>query len=60
MATIWVRMEGKGRKPLNIGGVYRDHRLLLQDQPNRTGDPQKWRWRWSRIVEGWKKAVKNW
>ena len=58
-ASIWVKIVKKGGKPLHIGGIYRDHRLLLQEQPNLTGDPLLQRQRWSRIINGWKKAEKN-
>ena len=33
--------------------------LLLQVQPNLTGEPELQRQRWSRIVDGWKRAERN-
>ena len=59
-ASVWIRVEVKGRRKLNIGGgVYRDHKLLLQPQPNMSGDPQLQRMRWRKILNGWKKGAKD-
>ena len=59
-AMIWVKLSMRGgKKPFHIGGMYRDHKLLLQQQPNRTGEPEMQRQRWSKIISGWKKAEKN-
>ena len=58
-ATIWVKLGGKGGRPMHIGGIFCDHRLLLQDQPNMTGTPHLHKLRWNRIVKGWKLAAKN-
>ena len=58
-ASIWIKLTIRGGKPLHVGGIYRDHRLLLQDQPNVTGSPALQRQRWNRILAGWKKAEKN-
>ena len=50
--------DNQNRK-INIGGAYRDHKLLLQPQPNQTGDVQLQRMRWKKILDGWKKSARN-
>ena len=45
-ASIWIKLEKKGGKPLHNGGIYRDNKLLLQEQPNLTGEPALQRLRW--------------
>ena len=51
-AVVWIRVTVKGNRKINIGGAYRDHKLLLQPQPNLTGDMQLQRMRWKKIL-GW-------
>ena len=38
-ASIWVKVTIKGRRSLYIGGNYREHKLLMQQQPNVSGTP---------------------
>ena len=59
VAVIWIRVTLKGNRKMNIGGVYRDHKLLMQTQPNMTGDLQLQRLRWKKVIWGWKKAAKD-
>ena len=58
-AMIWIKLVTRGGKPFHIGGIYRDHKLLLPEQPNRTGEPELQRGRWSRIISGWKRAERD-
>ena len=59
-AAIWVSIGRPGRKPLRVGGYYREHTLLRQDaDPNRTGDPQFQKARWDQLVGSWKTAAAN-
>ena len=56
-ATIWVN-SGKGRKALNIGGIYRELRILGQGHRAATWlDLQnEQEERWKNIVNNWKRA----
>ena len=36
LTEIWVRVGNSRRSPTHIGGIYHEHRLLCQPQPNRT------------------------
>ena len=56
--SIWVKIRVKGRSPIVIGGNYREHRLLLQQQPNVTNTPALQASRWEKTVEGWSAAAK--
>ena len=57
--VIWVKVAARGRRPIYIGGAYREHQLLLQPQPNNTGTPRLQQRRWGKIIDGWKLAAKN-
>ena len=58
--AIWVKVISRGRKPIIIGGLYREFHLLLQNQhPNNTDDIKLQLERWKTTVNGWKKAARN-
>ena len=57
--AIWVKIIACGRKPIVIGGLYREHHLLLQPQPNLTDDRNLQIVRWKKSINGWLKAAKN-
>ena len=57
--AIWVKVTSRGRKPLVIGGVYREFHHLLQKQPNNTDDWELQLDRWKRTVDSWRKASKD-
>ena len=46
--AIWVKLITRGRKPLVIGGIYREFHHLLQTPPNNTDE-------WSLQVKRWGK-----
>ena len=56
---IWVKITSRGRKPLVIGGVYREFHHLLQPAPNNTDEWTKQVDRWRRTVASWRKASKD-
>ena len=56
---IWVKVTARGKKPLVIGGIYREQHQLLQTIPNKTDDPKLQLDRWKVTLSGWKKASKN-
>ena len=53
IASIWLRFPRKGKKPLIVGALYREHHLLEQDLPNRTGEPATQNERWNKILNQW-------
>ena len=56
-ASIWVKIIIEGRRPIVVGGNYREHKFLLQQQPNVSGSPALQQKRWSKTVEGWAAAA---
>ena len=63
LASIWVKIGQQGRKPIVVGGVYREQHLLQpgapRGTPNTTGTPMLQRERWGRVLQGWKAATRN-
>ena len=57
--AIWVKIISRGRKPLVVGGLYREHHLLLQPQPNNTDMRHLQNARWKKSLTGWTKAARN-
>ena len=39
-ASIWLELKRTGQKKVHIGGIYREHRLLLQDEDTGTDTDQ--------------------
>ena len=59
ISAIWIKVGKAGRKPLVVGGVYREQHLLLQGNPNLTDAQDLQNDRWNRTLKGWIKATKN-
>ena len=57
--AIWIKVISRGRKPLVLGGMYREQHLLLQQQPNNTNEPRFQLSRWKTFIECWKKAARG-
>ena len=56
-ACIWIHQGSRGRKPLKIGGFYRELSLLRQGTPNLSNSPNLQLARWNTMLEGWKAAA---
>ena len=56
-ASIWISVGSRGKKPLVIGGMYREQSLLRQGRDNMTDAPDRQLARWNVQLEGWKAAV---
>ena len=56
VSSIWLRIGGKGRKALTLGGVYREHSLVRQPEPNNSSDTVQQERRWKIFVNQWKAA----
>ena len=56
ISSIWLKVGGRGRKAVLICGVYREHKLIRQEEPNFSGNPDKQLERWTKIVGQWSRA----
>ena len=57
-ASIWIQVGRRGRKPIRIGGLYREHTLLRQNvRVNMTADGQMQADRWNQQLAGWVAAA---
>ena len=56
-ASIWVSLGSRGRRPLTVGGLYREHSLLRKGEDNDTDSPNRQLARWNLQLEGWKAAI---
>ena len=56
-ACIWIQLGSRGRKPLKIGGFYRELSLLRQGTPNLSNSPNLQLTCWNTMLEGWKAAA---
>ena len=59
VASIWLKIKRRGCKTVTLGGVYREHSLLLQGYPNTSNDPGAQTLRWKRFVDQWRAASTN-
>ena len=59
VAVIWVSVKTKKRSSMIIGGIYREHRLLLKGRNNDSKTEAAQLERWNHFLEGWKLAAQN-
>ena len=59
IASIWVSILVGNRSIMKVGGIYREHRLMLQPKPNVTKTDQAQLERWNIFLQSWKKAAKT-
>ena len=57
IASIWVKISGRGLQTTMIGGIYREHKLLLQGLENNTNDDDLQTQRWNKFLNQWKQAT---
>ena len=58
-ASIWVKVGPQGRKPLLIGGIYREHQFLEQGEDNSSETDLAQESRWNKFVNKWEQAGRN-
>ena len=56
LASIWLRWGGNGQRSIIVGGIYREHTLLGQDDPSTSSSPIEQRNRWNNYISQWKAA----
>ena len=57
ISIIWASINNSSNKKIMVGGVYREHRLLLQPKPNITATEAAQNQRWSLIISSWRRAA---
>ena len=57
VAAIWIKIGAAGRKPMNICGVYREHRFIYEGAPEDSGSDNNQTLRWFKFIESWKRAA---
>ena len=57
IASIWVKICGRGMKRLLVGGIYREQTLLNQKEPNLSAVPLEQEARWRTFIDQWMRAT---
>ena len=53
ISTIWIKVGGRGVKGVRICGLYREHKLIRQPEPNNSDDVLLQVQRWEKTVRQW-------
>ena len=56
MSSSWLKVGGRGKKGLIIGGIYREQTLLGQDEGSLSSCPLEERKIWKNVLSQWKMA----
>ena len=59
VASIWVKVGTKGRRPITIGAMYREHRYLEQGPDSDSETDLRQLQRWNNFIEMWRKAARR-
>ena len=59
VAAIWVKLAIKGKKPLVVSGIYREHQYLEQGADNTSESDRSQLERWRRYVNTWSRAARR-
>ena len=59
IASIWLKVTNKGKKPLVVGGYYRQHQYILMEEENDSNTDQKQLERLSKFVQVWTRAARK-
>ena len=59
VAAIWASVKNGGKKVMMIGGVYREHQMLLKQKPNPTLLLAAQLECWNLFLKGWKRAARR-
>ena len=53
IASIFLKLSCKGRKSVNLGAIYREHRYIRQEEPNLSGSIAEQNKRWNIFTDQW-------
>ena len=56
LSSIWLRWGGNGPRSILIGGIYREHTLLGQEDPSISSSPPEQKKRWLDLIAQWRTA----
>ena len=56
LASIWLRWGGNGPRSILVGGIYREHTLLGQEDPSLSSSPSEQKNRWKNLISQWRTA----
>ena len=59
LAAVWIKVGARGKKPMVIGVIYREHRYILTEQGDDSNSPTKQYERWKLFVNSWKRAAQT-
>ena len=49
VATVWIKVGARGKKPILLSGIYREHKFLYM--PDDTGSDRNQERRWSSYIQ---------
>ena len=56
VASIWLRVSAKGRRPFHLGSIYREHKWIKQPDGDMSGDSRQQFMRWESFITQWEAA----
>ena len=59
VAAVWMRIGARGRRPMTLAAVYREHQFIIQDGPNDSVTPHRQLERWTKFVNVWARSVQG-
>ena len=58
IAAVWMKFGARGKKPLLLSGIYREHIYLFQETDISASDRSQLN-RWNRFINSWTRAAAN-
>ena len=59
VAAVWLKLGARGRKPMTLGCIYREHQFIHLDFPDDSGTDENQLIRWNIFITQWKAATVN-
>ena len=59
VAAVWLKIGARGRKPMTLGCIYREHQFIQLDTPGDSLSDENQLDRWNRFLSQWKAAARN-
>ena len=57
IASIWIKIGGKGQRSTLVCGIYREHTLIHENAAENSGHISQQKVRWKEFVRQWKHAA---